>query len=377
MPIKNKLDAKTYNDFIALKNYLSKYTKRAYLVGGAVRDIYINNTIKDLDIEVYDIEQKKLEKILKKIGAMGVGKKFFVYKWKNIDISLPRIEKKIGHGHKAFDVKVAFDEKTASKRRDFTMNALMLNIFNGNLLDFWDGRKDIENKIIRIVDEKSFKEDSLRVLRAVQFSARLGFKCDKNSVKLMKEIDLNDLSKERIFWEFEKLFNAKNLHIGIYYLFKLDIIQKLFSITVECKDFIAILKEFILYQNNFVNKYYQFYFIYIVSKILKIDIFNLLERINAPKEYYRFYKLQPKLSKKTDDMFLLKTALKIPLNSWLENYNPYIKKRAVELNIFNQKFKTNIKSLDIVKDGFEGSQISKEIQRRELKYIDRYLKSIN
>jgi len=139
MQIEDKLSEKDFHNFKILKKYLLKYTKRAYLVGGAVRDICLNNSIKDLDIEVYDIKPAKFDKIF---------------------------------GHRAFDVQITFDEKEASKRRDFTMNALMLNIFNTGLLDFWGGKTDIENKIIKIVDAKSFKEDSLRVFRAVQFSAR-------------------------------------------------------------------------------------------------------------------------------------------------------------------------------------------------------------
>ncbi len=375
MNIKNNIEQSTYNDFLYIKNILSKYTKRAYIVGGAVRDTLLKKSVYDLDIEVYDIDPKKFDIIMAKIGAKGVGKSFFVYKYNNIDISLPRIEKKVGFGHKAFEVKITSDEKEASKRRDFTINALMYHIFEEKLLDFWGGKDDIQNKIIKMVDENSFKEDSLRVLRAMQFSARLGFKCDKNSTMIMKNLKLNDLSKERIFWEFKKLFNAKYLHFGFYYLVRLDILKKLFDIDVKCQDFFKISKTFIKYQDYFEKEYYKYYFLYIFSKLLKIDIFFLLERLGAPKEYEKFYKLQPKDIDKIDDKKLLEIALKIPIKMYLENHKPPIKQRAKELNVYDKKFKTDIKALDIVKEGFQGKQIAKEIKKRELNYIDNFLSS--
>lgn len=112
-----------------IKKLLHPYTQRAYFVGGCVRDAYLNisqENIFDIDIEVYDIPPKDFDELMKKLGAQGVGKSFFVYKYKDIDLALPRIERKVGVGHKAFEVAIAKDEQEASKRRDFTMNSLML-----------------------------------------------------------------------------------------------------------------------------------------------------------------------------------------------------------------------------------------------------------
>lgn len=376
MNIKNSISSSVYKDFLYIKDILSSHTKRAYIVGGALRDTLLEKKVNDLDIEVYDIEPKVFDKIMAKMGAMGVGKSFFVYKYNNIDISLPRVEKKTGFGHKAFEVKITSDEKEASKRRDFTINALMYHIFEEKLLDFWGGLEDIRNKIIKVVDAKSFKEDSLRVLRAVQFSARLGFKCDEASIRLMQELNLDDLSKERIFWEFEKLFNAKYLHYGFYYLVKLNILKKLFGIDIGCKHFIKISRVFIRYQNSFEKEYYKYYFLYILSQILNIEINLFLDKLGAPKEYEKFYKLQPAAKDKTDDKKLLEIALKIPIKMYLENYKPYIRNRAKELNIYNDKFKTDVKAHDVLKDGFKGAQIGKEIKKRELNYIDNFISQL-
>ena len=187
---------------------LAPYTKRAYLVGGSVRDLCLDMPLYDLDIEVYDIEPAAFETLMNRVGAVGVGKSFFVYKLGNIDFALPRVERKSGVGHAAFEVHVCNDEKEASKRRDFSMNAMMLNIFDETLLDFWGGKEALASKMLCMIDAVSFQEDSLRVLRSIQFSARLGFKIEAKTLALMRSIDLSDLSRTRMLWEFEKLFRA-------------------------------------------------------------------------------------------------------------------------------------------------------------------------
>ena len=145
------------NEIISL---LKPYTNRAYLVGGAVRDILMDKTPNDFDIEIYDLSPTLFENLMKKLGAKGVGKQFFVYKYKNFDLSLPRIENKIGIGHKGFKVKITQDEKIASLRRDFTINSIYADI-NGNLFDPFDGKKDLENGKINFIGdpEKRIKED--------------------------------------------------------------------------------------------------------------------------------------------------------------------------------------------------------------------------
>lgn len=240
--------------------FLKPYTKRAYLVGGSVRDLCLSEPLHDLDIEVYDIEPKAFESLMRRVGAIGVGKSFFVYKLGDIDFSLPRVERKSGVGHRAFDVEVCQDEKEASKRRDFSVNAMMRNIFTGELLDFWGGKEAIAHKTLEIIDEQSFKEDSLRVLRAMQFSARLGFKIERKSLELMCGIDLSDLSKPRILWEFEKLFRASCLHYGLFYMYELGLFEKCFTCKVENR-FFEIAHELLRYKQNFEEVLRPYYFV--------------------------------------------------------------------------------------------------------------------
>ncbi len=360
-----------------IKNHLSSYTKRVYLVGGCVRDLLMGRELKDFDLEVYDIEPELFDKLMKKLGAKGVGKSFFVYKYKVFDIALARREKKVSKGHRGFLVEVAKDEKEASRRRDFTMNALMINLFSGELLDLWGGVRDIERKLIRIVDKERFKEDSLRVLRAMQFSARLGFKVEKNSCEIMKEIDLLDLTKDRIFWEFEKMFFGKFLHFGLYYLSALEISKKLLNITISKEIFFKTALELAKNRDKFDKRYYQYYFLYILSKNLNISFDKIALMINAPNSYLKILRKQVPLPKEVSDKFLLTLSLDYPIKEWLGNYFDSVKERAVKLGIYEEKFKSKIKAEDLLKEGFRGRELGRELLRRKKMEIERIVNELH
>ena len=345
-----------------IANLLSSYTKRAYLVGGCVRDLLLGNTIKDLDIEVYDINPDKFDKIMKKSAALGVGKSFFVYKLDDIDLALPRVEKKVGIGHKAFEVSITDDEKIASKRRDFSMNAMMLNIFTGELLDFWDGKKSIEKKQIVLIDENSFKEDSLRVLRAIQFSARFNFEIEDNTLNIMKDIDLSDLTKPRILWEFEKLFKAKHLDVGFVYMYRLEIFEKLFTCKLKSQDTDKVKTE--LKEADFVEELRPYYFFYIVANMCGFDPYEWFKRIEAPNHYLRAVKNQPFTCSTLNDKELLKIAIDIPIKKWLGNYKPEVQKRAKKLGVWEEVFSAGITIAQVIEDGFLKENIKIEYRRR-------------
>lgn len=187
------------------------------IVGGYVRDHFLKRESKDIDIEVYGINSlKKLQKALEELAPVHeVGKNFGVlkmdYEGYDLDISLPRTEKKTAKGHTGFDVQTngQLDFKTAAKRRDFTMNAIGYDTRSGYFIDPYNGQKDIEAGVVRHINDDTFAEDPLRVLRAVQFSARFNFTLDANTLKLcqnmVKEEMLKELPSERIFEEYKKL----------------------------------------------------------------------------------------------------------------------------------------------------------------------------
>ncbi len=349
-------------------NLLKPYTKRAYLVGGCVRDLLLNNKIKDLDIEVYDITPNAFDELMQKSGALGVGKSFFVYKLNDIDLALPRVEKKVGVGHKAFEVKVTDDEKVASKRRDFSMNAMMINIFTGELLDFWNGQKSIEKKQISLIDEKSFKEDSLRVLRAIQFSARFGFKIEENTFNIMKNIDLSDLTKPRILWEFEKLFNAKHLDIGFVYMYRLGVFEKLFTCKLEANNIVNIITE--LKEATFEKDLRAYYFIYIVANMSGHNPYEWAKKLEAPNHYLRAYKNKNFTCNDLSDKDLITIAIDLPIKEWLGNYKDDIKQRAIKLNIWDEVFISGVTIAQVIEDGFVKENIKIEHRRRVMEKID-------
>jgi tRNA nucleotidyltransferase (CCA-adding enzyme) len=186
---------------------------QAVLVGGAVRDALLGRTPKDIDIEAYGLPVDALQAILQQVAKVhAVGKSFGVLKTRiggmDIDVSLPRRERKVGQGHRGFAVDydpfMPFAE--AASRRDFTINAIGVDFGSGEILDPWDGRRDLETGVIRHVSD-AFDEDPLRVLRACQFSARFGFPIAPETLKKCRALqgELATLSTERIWEEFKKL----------------------------------------------------------------------------------------------------------------------------------------------------------------------------
>jgi len=196
---------------------LHKHKAKAIVVGGSVRDHFLKLPIKDYDIEVYgldDIEQ--LEKILVEFGSVNlVGKSFgvlkFVHEKEEYDFSFPRLESKVGKGHRGFDVETdgSMTFRQAALRRDFTVNAMGYDVEEKAFLDPFNAQEDIDAHLLRHIDDNSFVEDPLRVYRAVQFCARFGYELAPETKKLcrnmVKEGLLEELPKERIYKEFVKL----------------------------------------------------------------------------------------------------------------------------------------------------------------------------
>ena len=358
-----------------LRRFFSPYTKRVYMVGGSVRDLVRNAIgqahapIVDLDIEVYGIEPQTFDTLMQKLGAKGVGKSFFVYKYKqNIDISLPRIESKIGRGHRAFKVELAQDEKEASMRRDFRMNALMLDIFDGKLLDFWGGIEDIMKRRIAIIDSEKFKEDSLRVLRGMQFSARFGYRIEENSARIMRAIALDDLSHERIFWEFEKMFRASFLHYGLFYLFNLQIAHKLFGLHLSRSLYIRTAHEMQRALPHFEEHLRKFYFLYILAKNMHKSFTHFLDALHTPNGYYKAFRKQKSLPKRRSDRFLAALAMRFGLKEYLGNYKRDVKRRAKALGLWEEPFRP-VAASQLLAEGLRGKALGEELRRRTLQII--------
>ena len=247
-------------DVVRLCEAVREAGGQAMLVGGSVRDRLMGIDSKDFDIEVYRLEPARLRTVLEQLGQVNtVGEHFSVYKLVlyrpepqrpgasidepvlsdqtptqarfEIDVSLPRRESKSGRGHRGFviegDPAMSFEE--AARRRDFTINAILLDPLTGETIDPFGGRADLARRILKAVAADTFIEDSLRVLRAVQLAARFEMSIDSATVALCRTIDLTDLPRERIWGEIEKLLAlADHPSLGLAAALELGVLDQLF-----------------------------------------------------------------------------------------------------------------------------------------------------
>ena len=182
---------------------------KAWLVGGAVRDILSGGAPKDADIEVFGLSPASLRAMLEKSWTVDlVGASFGVFKLRGLDmdVALPRRESKTAPGHKGFQIEgeAGLDLATAAARRDFTVNAIYLDPLTGELADPWHGIDDLSGRILRHVTHH-FAEDPLRVLRGMQFAARFRLDPAPETVALCRTMGPEGLPPERLFGEWEKL----------------------------------------------------------------------------------------------------------------------------------------------------------------------------
>ena len=251
---------------------------KIYSVGGAVRDEFLGKESKDLDILISGIPMDKLEEILSKYGRVdAVGKSFGILKFKpkgsteDIDIAIPRTEKPTGEGgHKGFEVSSSHElpiEKDL-ERRDFTINTIAKDI-DGNIVDPYGGQKDLQDKIIRVVNPEAFSDDPLRMLRAVQFASRFGFTIEPETMKMIQDNAerIKEIPPERILTEFDKIVKGGNKLTGAFLLKQTGLLRNIFG-----KDL-----GILVGQNVWENVKTMGEFIYLLSH-------NLVEN---PAEFYK------------------------------------------------------------------------------------------
>jgi tRNA nucleotidyltransferase (CCA-adding enzyme) len=210
---------------------------QALIVGGWVRDRLRNQVAREIDLEIFGIPQDRLLELLTPFGRVeAVGQSFAVYKLVptggsqgGIDVALPRRESKKGRGHKGFEVRgdPLMSIVDAARRRDFTINAISWDPLTEQYEDPFNGRADLERRLLRAVDPRTFADDSLRVLRAVQFAARFDFTLDEATAALCRTLSLDDLPAERIWGEIEKLLlQAERPSIGFRLALDLDLVSR-------------------------------------------------------------------------------------------------------------------------------------------------------
>ncbi|WP_324171769.1 nucleotidyltransferase domain-containing protein [Sulfurimonas sp.] len=375
------------NDLNIIFDRLREHNATIIIVGGYIRDFLLDANIqdsKDIDIEIYNISSyEKLQNILKEFGEVNnVGKSFGVCKLcletLDLDFTLPRIDSKIASGHKGFDVKVLKDLnfKEASKRRDFTINAIGYNIATKEILDPHNGIADLKKKNLKMVDAKTFVQDPLRVLRAIQFCARFELKMDKELFlqcsKMIKQDMLLELPKERVYGEIKKLLLKSNKpSIGFELLNELQALEYFSKISFNFLSLDALAKE-----NITKIKTKEILMLALICyKLNQEQTQDFISNLSNEKELaFRVTTLVVnlpialKLSKKDfSDYELYKLATHInieEINILLKVIYGVDKKifmRAKELNILNHKLPNIIKGRDLIVLGLKESKNFKTI----------------
>ena len=366
-------------------NKFYKYNIKPVIVGGYIRDALLKIPSNDIDIELYGINSlEKVEKILQEFGKVNsVGKSFGVckltYEGLDLDFSLPRRDNKIASGHQGFTITVDtnLDFKTAASRRDFTINAIGYDVKNKKILDPYHGREDLNKKILRAVNDQKFKEDPLRVLRAVVFASRFAMTLDRTLEFTCKEMIKNklleELPKERIFEEMKKLLlksskPSSGFHLlknlGAFAFFKelsilnneeykevfnaLDMLKKLpitndkefviLSLAVITSKFSATQTQIFLQritdEKTGTKKVLQLHTIdFNVDNFNDYDIYTLAQKIDI--EFYSYYLHVIKKKKEKIE---------------------YLLKRAKQLHVLHEPIPPIIKGKDLIKLGLQPSK---------------------
>lgn len=221
-----------YQNALEILRKLNNKNFEAYIVGGYPRDLYLQKQTSDIDI-CTNAKYEDLKKIFGEINNNQYGSYKIMYK--NNEYEITTYRKEINYQNNRFPkIKHINTLKKDIKRRDFIINTLCIDKY-GNYIDLMNAKQDIDNKIIKLVgNKKSFKHDSLRILRAIRFATILNFKLDAKLEKAIikyKHLLIN-ISYDRKKQELNKIFKNKNIHYGIELIKKFEL-EKYLSINLN------------------------------------------------------------------------------------------------------------------------------------------------
>lgn len=208
---------------------------QAYVVGGAVRDFLMGKTPHDYDL-TSDALPSQISDVFKDFYQEHSGEKHgtirVIVDHKPIEITTFRCDEGYTDYRRPDNVEFVKDVYIDSKRRDFSINAFYYS--EGHIYDFHEGLEDLNNKVIKTIGNPStrFHEDALRILRAIRFSAKLGYEIEsKTKTALMdcKE-ELNLIAKERILIELKEISSTSNFFRNVKEYFPI------FKLIIPCLD---------------------------------------------------------------------------------------------------------------------------------------------
>lgn len=208
---------------------------QAYVVGGAVRDFLMGKTPHDYDL-TSDALPSQISDVFKDFYQEHSGEKHgtirVIIDHKPIEITTFRCDEGYTDYRRPDNVEFVKDAYIDSKRRDFSINAFYY--FEGHIYDFHEGLEDLNNKVIKTIGNPSarFHEDALRILRAIRFSAKLGYEIESKTKTALLDCkeELNLIAKERILIELKEISSTSNFFIDIKEYFPI------FKLIIPCLD---------------------------------------------------------------------------------------------------------------------------------------------
>ena len=212
MNLIEKLDDKNKRILDIIKNYALQFNVNAYIVGGPVRDLIMGNLIKDID---FLIEGDAIQFAIKSgLKIKSIHEDFKTVKVEIldeiIDIASTRSENYPFMGCLPVLDKVGIKIEEDLKRRDYTVNAIALDIKTADIIDPYNGQEDIKKGVLKILHDKSFLDDPTRILRGYDFKYRFNFEFDENTKNLIQScpenFDNSGLSIDRIYLTLNKIF---------------------------------------------------------------------------------------------------------------------------------------------------------------------------
>lgn len=229
--------------FEKLSNLAESTNDEIYVIGGFVRDIFLKRLSKDIDILIIGNGVKFAEEVGKSFHVkVSVFKNFGTAMLRDGDLEIEFVGAR-KESYRAESRKPIVEDGTLEddqKRRDFTINAMALGLNKSNfgqLVDPFDGIKDIEQQLIRtpLDPELTFSDDPLRMMRAIRFASQLGFTIDDNALKAIKKNcgRIKIVSSERITDELNKIILSAKPSVGFEYLFDTGLLKEIFPQMVE------------------------------------------------------------------------------------------------------------------------------------------------
>ena len=217
-----KMIPTTWHNAIEVINIIENAGFEAFIVGGAVRDHYLNKTNHDVDIATSALPEE-IQAIFPHTIDVGIahGTVLVLHEEEPIEVTTYRTESTYSDHRRPDAVQFVRNLADDLKRRDFTMNAMALSN-KGEIIDLYEGRKHIDERLICAVGnaKERFSEDALRMLRAVRFAAQLDFSIEKQTFAAIQQQAqaISYIAMERIQVELSKIFTSNNPVQGIRYL---------------------------------------------------------------------------------------------------------------------------------------------------------------